>query len=84
MLAVRTVAWCVQHAAGDGVTLRVEGGTAVRVRLAQPPPGAAAPLAMVSRNLLPMFDGCAPDVFHDPTPETYNYIICAIIAGRAA
>jgi hypothetical protein len=37
----------MQDAAGDRVTLQLEGGASLRVRLTQPPPGTAAALAMV-------------------------------------
>jgi hypothetical protein len=37
----------IQAAAGDRVTLQLEGGASLRVRLTQPPPGTAAALAMV-------------------------------------
>ena len=37
----------MQDAAGDRVTLQLEGGASLRVRLTQPPPGAVAALAMV-------------------------------------
>ena len=57
----------MQDAAGDRVTLQLEGGAALRVRLTPPPPGTAAALAMVNR--LP----CLPICFDPPAERTIVY-----------
>lgn len=48
-----------QGAVGERVTLQLEGGNAVRVRLAAPPPGCAASLALATLR-----DALTPAAFH--------------------
>jgi hypothetical protein len=57
----------MQDAAGDRVTLQLEGGAALRVRLTLPPPGTAAVLAMVNGP------PCMPTCFNPPAERTIVY-----------